>query len=101
MKDWMNWGKLDQSIILYCVDDGKVWGGSDSKRKVKQVEEDSDGFYPGGDFIFELDLSNRSLVMEINDEKITIDANLGDFEYSPFLWMWTYLDKVTVEVTIL
>ena len=33
----------------------------------------------------ELDLSNRSLVMEINNKKISLDDNLGDFEYSPIV----------------
>ena len=85
MKDWDNSSKYDQSIILYSVWSGKVFGGSDPGRKVKQVEEDSDGYYPGGDFTFELDISNRSLVMEIDDERIILDANLGDLQYSPFV----------------
>ena len=55
--------KLDQSIIVYGVDDGKVYGGSNPSRTVKQVQEDSDGYYPGGDFTIELDLSNRSFAM--------------------------------------
>ena len=70
MKDWANWGKLDKSIILYNVWSGEVWGGSNSGRTVKQVKKGSDGYYPGGDFTFELDISNRSLVMEIDDERI-------------------------------
>ena len=97
MKDWMNWGKLDQSIILYGVDDGKVWGGSDPNRKVKQLEKDSDGYYPGGDFTFEMDLFNRSLVMEIDNEKIILDANLdGDLQYSPFVRLLNFEQKVTL-----
>ena len=79
------------------MDDGEVWGGSDPKRTVKEVEEDSDGFYPGGDFTMELDLSNRSFVMEINGEKIILDANIGDFQYSPIVI--TYDDRV--EITLL
>ena len=70
--------------------DGKVYGGSDPGRTVKQVQRDSDGYYPGGDFTFELDLSNRSLFMEIDHERIILDANLGDFQYSPFLRIWKY-----------
>ena len=92
----MYFGKLDQSIILYWVDDGRVYGGSDPRRKVKQVEEDSDGYFPGGDFTFELDSSNRSLVMEINDERIILDANLGDFEYSPFVRLGHYFDPEVI-----
>ena len=97
MKDWMYWKKFDQSIILYSVHNEQVWGGSDPNRKVKQVGKDSDGFYPGGDFTFELDLSNRSLVMEIDNERIILDANLGDFEYSPFVRFYSsFKEQVTL-----
>ena len=94
MKDWMYWGKLDQSIIFYDVRHGKVYGGSDPERKVRQVEKYSDGCYPGGDLTMELDLSNRSLVMEIDDERIILDANLGDFEYSPFVRLYDFDNEV-------
>ena len=98
MKDLTNWYNFDQSIILYDVDDGFVYGGSDPERKVKQVELDSDGFHPGGDFTMELDLSNRSLIMEIEDERIILDGNLGDFEYSPFVIL---SPNFTEQVTLL
>ena len=97
MKDWTYWSEFDQSIILYSVWSGIVFGGSDPIRKVKQVEVDSDGYFPGGDFTFELDVSNRSLVMEIDDERIILDANLGDFEYSPFLRLsFSFTEQVTL-----
>ena len=67
------------------MDDGEALGGSDPKRTVKEVEEDSDGFYPGGDFAMELDLTNRTFVMEVSGERIIIDENLGDFQYSPIV----------------
>ena len=86
MNGWNgSWSKFDQSIIIYSVASGKVYGGSDPKRTVKQVQKDSDGFVPGGDFSMELDLSNRSLVMEVDNQKIIIDGNVGDFEYSPIV----------------
>ena len=94
----MYWNKSDQSIILYSLWSGYVYGGSDPKREVKHVEKDSDGYNPGGEFTMELDLSNRSLVMEINDERIIIDANLGDFEYSPFVRL---SPRFTEQVTLL
>ena len=97
MDDWYYPGDYDQSIIVYCLDDGKVYGGSDPERTVKAVEEDSDGFYPGGDFTMELDLSKRSFVMEINGEKITLDGNIGDFQYSPIV----ILDEDDAEITLL
>ena len=56
--DAYSYNKLDQSIIAYGVRYGEVFGGSDPKGTVKQVEKDSDGYYPGGDFTMELDLSN-------------------------------------------
>ena len=96
MKDWANWGTLDKSIILYFVRDEMVYGGSDPKRKVKQVERDSDGYYLGGNYTFELDLSNRSLVMEIEDERIILDANLGDLQYSPFVKMIYFEEEITL-----
>ena len=96
MKDWMNWGKLDKSIILYCVENGTVYGGSVPERKVKEVKKDSDGYWAGGDYTFELDLSNRSLVMEIDNERIILDANLGDFHYSPFVRLGNLEKEITL-----
>ena len=95
---------MDQGIIVYslgspCLWNGKVYGGSDPGRTVKQVQEDSDGYYPGGDFTMELDLSNRTLVMEVDNEKITIDDNIGDFEYSPIVIFFG--TSGTSEVTLL
>ena len=97
MKEWRDWSKLDQSIIIYRVFDGKVSGGSEPGRTVKQVQKDSDGYYPGGDFTFELDLSNRTLVMEVDNQKIIIDGNIGDFDYSPIV----ILDDEAPEITLL
>ena len=101
MKGWNGiWRtELDQSIIIYNVSSGEVFGGSNPGRTVKQVQKVdkntdfdgnyhpiySDGHVPSGDYTLELDLSNRSLVMEINNKKITLDDNLGDFEYSPIV----------------
>ena len=86
MKEWNDyWYKFDQSIIVYRVWDGKVYGGSDPNRTVKQVQKDSDGYVPACDYTMELDLSNRSLVMEVDNQKILIDGNIGDFEYSPIV----------------
>ena len=88
---------MDQSIIIYDVYYGIVFGGSDPKRSVKQVEYDSNRYFPGGDFTMELDLSNRSLVMEVDNEKIIIDGNRGDFEYSPII----ILNSLAPEITLL
>ena len=84
MHEWNgNWNKLGQSIIVYSVWFGNVYGGSDPGRTVKKVQKHSDGYVPGADYTMELDLSNRSLVMEVDNEKITLDGNIGDFQYSP------------------
>ena len=95
MKDWKNWYEFDQSIILYSVDDGKVYGGSDPERTVKQVQKDSDGYY-GGDFTMELDLTNRSLVMWIDNEKIVLDENIGGFEFSPIVIFGLLAPEITL-----
>ena len=89
---------MDQGIIVYNVRSGKVYGGSDPRRTVKQVQRGSDGNYPGGDFTMELDLSNRSFVMEADNQKITIDGNIGDYEYSPVVIFDDYDEP---EVTVL
>ena len=100
MNGWnKHWSNLDQSIIIYRVWDGKVFGGSNPNRTVKQVQTDSDGLFPGGDFTMELDLTNRSLVMEVDNEKIIIDDNVGDFEYSPIVILYGGL--FAPEVTLL
>ena len=100
MNDWWYPDDYDQSIIVYDVHDGKVYGGSDPNRTVKEVEKDSDGYYPGEDFTMELDLSKRSFVMEINGEKITLDGNIGDFQYSPIV-IWMMDDGNNAEITLL
>ena len=98
MKNWYDWklpNKLDQSIIVYSVGSGKVYGGSDPERTVKQVLWEN-GYVPGADYTMELDLSNRSLVMEIDNEKIIIDGNIGDFDYSPIVIMWYSTPEITL-----
>ena len=103
MKEWKEYwgGKLDQSInnttiIVYEVWSGKVFGGSDPNRTVKQVQLDSDGDVPACDYTMELDLSNRSLVMWINNEKIILDGNIGDFQFSPIVILDSYSPEVTL-----
>ena len=87
----------DQSIIVYSLHNGGVYGGSDPTRKVKQVEYESDGwFFPGGDFTMELDLSNRSFVMEVDKTKIIIDTKIGDFKYSPIVMLQGSSPEVTL-----
>ena len=87
MDSWKNYlySKLDQGIIVYSVGYGKVYGGSDPERTVKQVQRVSNGYFLGCDFTIELNLSNRSLVMEVDNEKIILDGNIGDFDYSPIV----------------
>ena len=89
----------DQGIIVYSLWNGKVCGGSDPFRTVKQVQRDSNGYVPSGDYTMELDLSNRTLVMEVDNEKIIIDSNIGDFDYSPIVILCGLFD--TLEITLL
>ena len=93
----MNWKSFDNSIIVYNARYGKVYGGSDSGRVIKPVEKDSDGFYRGGDFTLKLDLSTRNLVMWIDHEKIVLDHNISDFQYSPII----ILEADSPEITLL
>ena len=96
MNKWnRNRDKLDQSIIIYDVYTGKVFGGCDPKRTVRQVQRDSDKYF-GVDFTMELDLTKRSLVMEVDNQKILLDDNLGDFEYSPIVILGSLAPKVTL-----
>ena len=99
MKGWNQYWNIEsnQSIIIYDVRYGEVHNGFDQGRTVKQVQKDSDGYVPGGDYTMELDLSNRSFVMWINNEKIIIDGNIRDLKYSPIV----ILDKWSPEITFL
>ena len=88
----------DQSIIVYHLRNGRVYGGSDPDRTVKQVEWDPyNNEYPDADFKMELDLSAKTFVMELDGERITIDPNLGDFEFSKIV----ILGKTSPELTLL
>ena len=46
----------------------------------------------------ELDLSNRSFIMEVDNQRIIIDGNIGDFKYSPVVTFENYAEP---EVTVL
>ena len=97
MKEWNgNWNKLDQSIIIYSVWSGKVYGGSDPERTVKQVQRDSDGYYPGGDYKLEMDLSAKTFTMELDGERYILDANLGDFSFSPIVILTHEAPEITL-----
>ena len=65
--------ELDQSIIVYSVGSGKVFGGSEPERTVRQ--RDSNGYVPGGDYrqipitrgiFFSLDVSPEETKGKIN-----------------------------------
>ena len=96
MKDWDDESEYDESIIVYYLDDGIVYGGRGPERTVKEVEKDDDGYYPGGDYTLELDFSNRSFAMEINGEKIVLDADLGDFQFSPIVILYRNAPEITL-----
>ena len=96
MKEWKTgyWNKFDQSIIVYDVRDGKVRGGSDPNITVKQVQKDADGYVAGCDYTMELDSSNRSLVMWINNERIILDGSIGDFQFSPIVILGYFTPEI-------
>ena len=86
----------DKSIIVYCLTDGKVCGGSDPDRTVKQIKKDSDRYYPGGDYKLEMDLSAKTFTMELDGERYILDSNLGDFSFSPIVIMNSYAPEITL-----
>ena len=87
---------MDQSIIVYDVRHGTVYGGSDPGRIVKPVHTDSEEYYFDDDLTMELDLSNRSFVMWINNQKIIIDSKIGDFQYSPIVILSSNAPEITL-----
>ena len=79
----------DQSIIVYGVRNGKVYGGSDNNpggRSVRQEMARDGDFYIGGHFKMELDYGKKTLSFEENGEKVTIDEDIGDFQFSPIVY---------------
>ena len=60
------------------------YGGRSVRQKMARDPFDSD-FNIGGDFKMEMDVSQKTLSLEVDGEKITIDANIGDFQYSPIV----------------
>ena len=82
---------LDQSIILYSVGSGEIFGGSDPHRIVEKIQTNI-----SCDITMKLDLSNRTLVMNANNKKIIIDGNIGDFQYSPIVILGDYKSEITL-----
>lgn len=76
---------------------GQVYGGSEPLRIVKEIVKDANGFYPECIYKMEVDLMNRSLVMESNDERIMLDSNIGDLNFSSIVMFGYY---PSVEITI-
>ena len=66
-----------------------------------EMAMDDDDCYIGGDFKMELDYGKKTLTLEENGEKVTIDSKIGDFQYSPIVILHnsTYDDKF--EITLL
>ena len=95
--EWHVRSDYDHSIIVYDLhySEGRVYGGSMPRRNVKEIERDSDGNY-GGDFKFQLDLSERTFQMEFGGEKVIIDSNLGDYDYSPILFYYGWVNQPSV-----
>lgn len=53
-------------------------------RQVKHITR-YNRYYPECIYKMELDLLNRSFVMECDGERIIIDSNIGDFDFSPIV----------------
>ena len=88
-----------EKTIVYNVYNGAVYGGSDPKRILKHQARDEHGFYPECIYKMELDLLNRTFIMEFDNEKIMIDSKIGDFDFSPIVMFGNY--KAPVQITVL
>ena len=81
-----------------------MFGGSNHNpggRSVRQKMAEDGHFYIGGDFKMELDYSKKTLSLEENGEKVTIDENVGDFQFSPIIILYKSLSSPFFEVTLL
>ena len=84
-----------------------MYGGSDPDdpeffgRFVRQAKVMDGDFYIGGDFKMEMDVSQKTLSLEIDREKVTIDKNIGDFQYSPIVILYQENDYPGFELTLL
>ena len=82
-----------------------MYGGSNinlSGRSVRpRMAADGDLFYIGGDFKMEFDYGKKTLSMETDGEKVTIDSNIGDFQFSPIVILRKSPDHPEFEVTLL
>ena len=79
-------------------------GGSDNipdGRSVRQTMAKDDGFYIGGDFTMELDYSKKTFSFEEKREKVIIDSNIGDFQYSPIVILYKWASSPEFEITLL
>ena len=45
-------------------------------------------FCIGGDFKMELDYAKKTLLFEENGEKVIIDENVGEFQFSPIVILY-------------
>ena len=81
-----------------------MYGGSDhvafGRTVRKEMAMDGD-FYIGGDFKMEMDVSQKTLSLEVDGEKITIDKKIGDFQYSPIVILYQENDYPGFELTLL
>ena len=81
-----------------------MYSGSDhypDGRSVRQGMARDGDFYIGGDFKMELDYGKKTLSFEENGEKVIIDSNIGDFQYSPIVILSKGTDSPEFEITLL
>ena len=83
-----------------------MFGGSDAnpsgKSVGKEMAKDENYFYVGGDFKMKLDLSQKTLSMVVDGEKLTIDPNIDpNFQYSPIVVLYRRRGTPEFEVTLL
>ena len=87
-----------QKTIVYNVYNGAVYGGSEPKRILKHQARDKFGFYPDCIYKMELDLVNRTFVVEFDNLKIMVDSKIGDLNFSPIVMFGNYPSSVQITV---
>ena len=98
---WFEERENDQTIIVYHVQKGVVYGGTHHEKSIKKEMARDGDFYIGDDFKMELDMMSKVLTMQVDGEKFVLDENLGDFEFSPIVTIMQSGETPLVEVTLL